>query len=257
MPEDIQVLAPRPLLNRRGLVKMLEEANAMLAEPLPTKGKKGEDLFHLILSGIREVYDVEAVIAGGAVRDLAAGIDTPNDVDVFIPLTVDDFFNKAEELGWQTHPVLLNKKPYDKCAVKSTGRAQARVQGTLVDLVFLPKPLTMEDVSAFPVFAQRAVWTLKEGMRFSPEATRDNIQKTFTIDPTITDKDKLKRLKEKVEDWLKRPGYKGWKLVEPDVKEWWELKEDEKKKKVVKQSKTITFSTTGAEAHFDAFWNNN
>src|SRR5690348_16606384 len=71
------------------------------------KGKRGEELFQLILSGIREIYDVEAVIAGGAVRDLAAGVSDSKDVDVFVPLTWEKFEAGLNELFWQGPTRLL------------------------------------------------------------------------------------------------------------------------------------------------------
>lgn len=195
--------------------------------------KRGEDLFQLILSGIREIYEVDAVIAGGAVRDFAAGgiSNTPKDVDVFIPLTWKTFIDDAEQLGWQGFPNKVNKGPYKKNngLANATDRAVARVQYMDIDLVFLDKPLDKEDVAKFPVHAQRCVWTLEGGMMISPEAKVDLEAKIFTIDPTITDKEKIKTLLAKTREWCKRDFYKGWKIVEPDVKEWWEAKTEQKK----------------------------
>jgi hypothetical protein len=190
-------------------------------------GKEGEELFHLILSGIREIYDVDATIAGGAVRDLAFKIDhVVKDVDVFIPLTWEKFEPNVDELGWQQTPFLLKKGGYENCVVPSTARGQGQVQYKLVDLVFMDKPLTPENVASFPIFAQRCVWTLNEGLAISPEAKQDLENKTFTIDPTITNKEKLKKIVAKAQEWCKRPGYEGWKVVEPDIAEWWEAKKE-------------------------------
>jgi hypothetical protein len=206
------------------------------------KGKTGEDLFHLILSGIREVYEVDAVIAGGAVRDLAAGVTSHKDVDVFIPMSWDKFKEGIPELGWQRAPKpVVKANDYAKikaktevgCYFPTLARTQGRVQYTEVDLVFLEKPLSKENVATFPVFAQRGVWTLEGGLSLSPEAKADIEAKTFTIDPSITDKEKFKLVLEKVKGWCKREGYVDWKIVEPDIKEWWETKEEEKEKKVV------------------------
>lgn len=194
-------------------------------------GKEGEELFHLILSGIREIYDVDATIAGGAVRDLAAKVDGSKDVDVFIPLTWEKFNENSHELGWQRSPLLLKEGKYEGCVVPSTARAQGKVQYKTVDLVFLDKPLDTEMVSKFPIHAQRCVWTLNSGLCLSPEAKQDIENKTFTIDPTIKDKDRIKKVIAKAQEWVKRPGYNGWKIVEPDVAEWWEVKKQEEGRK--------------------------
>jgi hypothetical protein len=192
-------------------------------EPPQLPGKRGEELFQLILSGIREVYDVEATIAGGAVRDLAAGVQYTKDVDVFIPMKWKDFNERVAELGWQG-PTALVKEGYkvEGCVVPSTARASSKVQNMPVDLIFMDKPLTKEVVDKFPIHAQRCVWTLADGLFTSPVAKTDIDNKTFTIDPTITDKDRIAKIETKVKGWLQRSGYKGWEVVLPEIKEWWE-----------------------------------
>jgi hypothetical protein len=186
-------------------------------------GKRGEELFTLILSGIREIYDVDGVIAGGAVRDVAAGNKGCKDVDVFLPMTPDDFLKGWEELGWRGGLIPVPKKGYEgqKCAVESLGNFHAYCQGVLVDLVFLKEPLTAQMADNFPIYTQRGVWTLGGGLRMSPVMAEDVANKQFTIDPTITDKERLKNLLDKVNSWKKRDFYKDWKVVEPDVREWW------------------------------------
>jgi hypothetical protein len=212
---------------------------APLAPWAMSDGKTGEDLFRLILSSIREIYEVDAVIAGGAVRDLAAGAtDRSKDVDVFIPMTWDTFSKHVSELGWKENPHLVKKGRYDKkenktCVVNSTARAAGIVQGSVVDLVFIDKPLDAAGVDFFPVNAQKCVWTLKDGMRVSPAAQHDIDNKTFTISPRITHKDAIKAVRNKINEWKKRAVYSGWKVVEPDIKEWWE-KENEAPKSVQK-----------------------
>jgi hypothetical protein len=205
--------------------------NALAAHHPPfIKGKTGEELFHLILSGIREVYDVSDVcVAGGAARDVAAGVTSHSDVDVFIPIEYKTFQAKFLELGWSGGLVpqairdYSNTKRQGNFRFKAKARALSVVQGTSVDLVFIEKPLTKENVDSFPIHAQRCVWSLDKGLFMSPEAKKDIENKTFTIDPTITDKDVIASLLEKINKWQKA-GYKGWKVVEPDTKEWWEVK---------------------------------
>lgn len=204
----------------------LEKANGKMT------GKRGEELFHLILSGIREVYDVDPAIAGGAVRDVAAGVTDHKDVDVFIPLDFQSFLRSVDQLGWsgKVH-VVKSFDDYGKdnkkvpCSFKALARAESLVQGCKIDLIFMDKPLTPEIVDKFPVHAQRGVWTLGGGINLSPLAKHDIDNKTFTIDPTITDKDVVQYIKEKIAGWKRRVGYKDWKLVEPVIKEWWEEKE--------------------------------
>lgn len=191
--------------------------------------KRGEELFTLILSGIKEVYGVSAVIAGGAVRDFVSGTPLMKDVDVFLPIKPRTFMNRSEELGWQDLPRLLpSPKDYNgkNCVVPVLGRGSSMVQGIPVDLVFMAKPLSKEEVSLFPVYAQRGVYTLDNGLDLSPEAKEDISEKKFTIDPTITDKERLKKIIEKVRCWQRRPEYKDWKIIEPDIKEWWEAKDE-------------------------------
>lgn len=192
------------------------------------KGKTGEDLFRLILSGIREVYDVEAVIAGGAVRDLVVGdTEGTKDIDVFIPMKWEDFDKNSDELGWQGKPGLLRKKPYKTTVSKtSSARAAGVVQGMAVDLVFMDGGLTPQGVDGFPVNAQKCVWNLQEGLVVSPAARADIEGKKFTISPALTDKEAIKTVRDKVQSWLKRPCYKGWKVVEPETKEWWQKQND-------------------------------
>lgn len=204
----------------------------LMAAPA-TETKQGEELFQLILSGIREIYDVEGTIAGGAVRDLSLGVKS-KDVDVFLPMTQDKFFEGFEELGWHGGYAPVPIKDYkdnNLCGFKSTARGTATVQRSTLDLIFMDEPLTKEMVNKFPVFIQRGVWTLGGGLMFSPEAQADLDNRTFTIDPTINDKERLKGILKKVKDWQKREHFKGWKIIEPDVKEWWEIQDEEKKQK--------------------------
>lgn len=196
--------------------------------PFPRKEKKqgvrGEELFKLILSGIKEVYGVDAVIAGGAVRDVAAGTDQHKDVDVFIPMKWKDFNEHASQLGWEGPPFKEGKIPYDGKLKRlpATERGQASVQGCLVDLVFMNGDLSPKYVNTFPVNAQKCVFTLENGISVSPVAQADIDAKQFTIDPEIKDKDQIKIIRDKVNGWKRRAFYKEWKVVEPDVKEWWE-----------------------------------
>lgn len=193
-----------------------------------TNRKTGEELFRLILSGIKEIYDVDAVIAGGAVRDLVVGdTEGSKDVDVFIPMKWEDFNKNSDELGWQGKPGLLHKKPYKTVVAKtSSDRASAVVQGMPVDLVFMDGGLTPEGVDGFPVNAQKCVWNLQEGLVVSPDAKKDIEGKKFTISPKLTDKEAIKNIRDKVAGWLKRPCYKGWKVIEPEMKEWWQKQND-------------------------------
>lgn len=193
-----------------------------------TNRKKGEELFRLILSGIKEIYDVDAVIAGGAVRDLVVGdTEGSKDVDVFIPMKWEDFNKNSDELGWQGKPGLLHKKPYKTVVAKtSSARASAVVQGMPVDLVFMDGGLTPEGVDGFPVNAQKCVWNLAEGLVVSPAAKADIEGKKFTISPAITDKQVIADLSLKISGWMKRPCYKGWKLITPKIKEWWQKQND-------------------------------
>lgn len=211
-------------------------------------GKRGEELFQLILSGIREIYDTDAVIAGGAVRDLAAGVTNHKDVDVFIPLSWKKFHEGQFELGWQGGGAEKFAGGYEKCVIPSTARARSRVQNVPVDLVFVKKPLSPDDVAAFPVHAQRCVWTLEHGLKQSPEAKADIEGKLFTIDPYITEKDRLQAVLKKVKEWCKRDAYRDWKIVEPDVKEWWEAKEEAEKKEKEKINHTNEV--------FKTYWDN-
>jgi hypothetical protein len=190
-------------------------------------GKRGEELFELILSGIREIYDVTAVIAGGAVRDLVNGASgTSKDVDVFIPIDPNVFIDQSGELGWQGPTQLVKLGPYKKdqsgCVFPTLGRGSSVVQNMSVDLVFTEKPLSPDEVKLFPVHAQRCVYTLEGGKMVSPEAQKDFDNNTFTIDPTIKDKARIEKIVDKIEGWKKRPEYKNWKIITPEVKEWWE-----------------------------------
>ena len=228
-------------------------------DKLPQEGKRGEELFQLILSGIREIYNVEGTIAGGAVRDLAAGVEHPKDVDVFVQIDMDTFWKHADELGWQGPNTTVSKGVYDKdkCAVPSVGRISSRVQNVMVDLILMSEPLTPLIVSKFPVHAQRGVWTLNEGKVLSPEAQTDIIEKKFTIDPTITDKNKIKTVVDKIKGWQKRPEYKDWTVVEPDVKEWWEEKEKlaAAQAKVEEEFKQRIKAYTTKDTKYADFWN--
>lgn len=195
-----------------------------------SKWKRGEQLFQLILSGIREIYDVDAVIAGGAVRDFVAGSNSHKDVDVFIPLPFKTFAERFKELGWQGELAKVGgKNPYNKkkdnevgCRFPTSARGSSVVQNLKVDLVFTEAPLSKENVETFPVHAQRCVWTLGEGLNVAPEAKEDIDNKRFTISPVIKDKDLIDKIKNKILDWKKRAHYKDWKIVEPEVKPWWE-----------------------------------
>lgn len=227
MPNNRRIL---PDFGQVDVAQLLVRNGRAAPYPPVIKGKTGEELFHLILSGIREVYDVSDVcVAGGAARDVAAGVTSHSDVDVFIPIEYKTFLEKFPELGWSGGLVdqfirdYSNTKRQGDFRFKTKARALSVVQGIAVDLVFIEKPLTKENVNSFPIHAQRCVWSLDKGLFMSPEAKKDIENKTFTIDPTITNKDVIARLLEKINKW-QRAGYKGWKVVEPDTKEWWELK---------------------------------
>jgi hypothetical protein len=201
-------------------------AGVPLPHFLDSPGLRGESLFKLILSGIKEVFDVDGVIAGGAVRDLVVNAENDsNDVDVFLPMKWEDFNGHQDQLGWEVRAYKVNNDYSKNKKLKTSNRAQARVQGMLVDLVFTDKPLDQKGVDRFPVNAQKCVWTLDGGMRVSPEAQADIDGKMFTISDKITDKEAIKRIRDKVQKWTKREAYRGWKIVEPDIQEWWEKKE--------------------------------
>lgn len=226
--------------------QLMEQVNPFGNKPKPVNGgKRGEELFNLILSSLEEIYgDVGAVIAGGAVRDAAAGVTDHKDVDVFLPISWRKFNDHYPELGWgplrKVQHDNYNKKAKNVgCFFDTLARGQSAVQGVNVDLVFMEKPLTMEDVATFPVFAQRGVYRLDGGLALSPEARSDVESKVFTIDPTITDKDRIKRIAEKVKGWQQREAYKDWKVIEPETHEWREAKEEQK----VEDAKTKTIST--------------
>jgi hypothetical protein len=175
--------------------------------------KQGEELFQHILSGIREVYDVEATIAGGAVRDLAAGyLNLTKDVDVFIPMEMKKFQEVFDELGWKALAIIPS--PYKGIKNTSEGRAMSNVCGMIVDLVFMPKGFGWEQINQFPIHAQRCAWTLKDGVELAAKAANDLNNKTFTIDPTITDRERVAKFVEKLRGLIKR-GYTDWKIVEP------------------------------------------
>jgi hypothetical protein len=234
---------PAPRFNVALEARAVEDRHRWMDEAFPAglpeeTGKRGEELFQLLLSGIREIYDTEAVIAGGAVRDLAASVTNHKDIDIFIPLTWDVFQKSFAELGWSGGLLKVKqsknayggtKKGEPGCLFPTLARASSRVQGVPLDLVFMEAPLTKENVETFPVFAQRGIWTLAEGLKLSPQAKTDIDNKQFTIDPTITEKHKVKHVLDKIKGWQLRKDYKDWKVVEPDVKEWWEAKEEMKK----------------------------
>jgi hypothetical protein len=212
------------------------------------EGKRGEDLFRHILEGIKEIYEVDAVIAGGAVRDLAAGINRPKDVDLWVPITSDRFWFSNQELGWGEFNGMPKKvaKGYT-CVVPINERIQGRCQYVPIDLLLIDKPLDKETVDKFPVYAQRCVFTLEGGMSLSPEAKTDIENKTFTIDPKICDdKEKIGKVVEKIKGWCKRPHYKDWKIIEPDVPEWWEAKKEAENKEDNLKLKT--------EEAFNKYW---
>lgn len=231
MPNERLAIGP-PLLGRVFEEAIADDAWELLIKggpPYGTPGKRGEDLFNLILSGIKEVYEIDAFVAGGAVRDLVAGCLDHKDVDVFIPLKPEEFFELSDQLGWRGVVRLSRNTKYgkktDQETFSSIGRAAANVQGCAVDLVFLEKPLSPEEVRRFPVYAQRCVWSLNNGTTLTPEAEEDINNKRFTIDPSIENKDEINKLLEKVSGWKKRDFYKDWTINSPELKEWWEKRE--------------------------------
>jgi hypothetical protein len=146
-------------------------------------------------------------------------------VDVFIPLDWKTFHANRDQLGWQSPPQRVKMARYERseaCPVPSTARATARVQGAVVDIVFMDKPLDKAGVASFPVHAQRCVWSLERGLDMAPEAKVDIDNKTFTLDARFDTVEKQKSVAAKVGEWQKRPHYKDWKLVYPKTTEWWE-----------------------------------
>lgn len=227
-PDWQAVFAPVPALPR--VAAAFGEAPDIRPKKEKEMGLRGEDLFRLILSGIKEVYGVDAIIAGGAARDLAAGTMDHKDVDVFIPLKWDEFTKGISQLGWELAPVLRREAvPYNGKLKKlpATQRGVAQVQGVEVDLVFMDGDLTPKYVNTFPVNAQKCVFSLDAGLSVSPAAKEDIDNKTFTINPEIKDKEQIEILRNKIAGWKKRAFYKDWKIVEPDIKEWWEKPKEE------------------------------
>lgn len=189
----------------------------------PKHVKPSKEIFDTILNALNEVYGIKATIAGGAVRDLY--LDTTcKDIDVFMPLRWEDFKAAEDELGWRDKakenlisPYAKNKPP----EFKSTKRASLWFKGFQLDLIFMDCKLTPELVRTFPIYTQRCVYTVEDGINIAPEAQKDIDNKTITIDPTITDKEYIKHLKARIIEWKKREPYKDWKMVAPKQKEWW------------------------------------
>lgn len=185
--------------------------------------KPSKEIFDLILNAFNEVYGIKATIAGGAVRDLY--LDTTcKDIDIFIPLRWEDFKAAEDELGWRDKakenlisPYAQNKPP----EFKSTKRASLWFKHFQLDLIFMDCKLTPELVRSFPIYTQRCVYTVEDGINIAPEAQKDMDNKTITIDPMITDRDYIKHLKARIVEWKKREPYKDWKMIAPKQKEWW------------------------------------
>lgn len=183
----------------------------------------GLELFDTILNNFKEIYDVDFVIAGGAVRDLYMKCsETSPDVDVFIPMKYEEFMERFNELGWPGAVVKVPVQPYNKGKDwDNSVRASYKFKGMPLDLVFIKSPLTPAMVQSFPIHAQRCVYTLEGGISISPEAMLDLSAKKFTISPTITDKEYIKNLQGKITQWKQRPAYKNFKAVLPRCTEWW------------------------------------
>lgn len=244
MPENIPQVQVFPWEMPAGLAEMF-------ANPVKSKKDKsllrGESLFARICEGIKEVYGVDAVIAGGAVRDVVAEVENHRNVDVFIPMDIKEFLKDALQLGWEEAPIQVRQKQHKagkEGRFTSEGRATARMQGVALDLVFMKDGLTPEIVDGFPVHAQRCIWNLAEGQQISPLAMEDILNKTFTIDPKIKDKEVIKSLKEKINHWKRRQGYKDWKIVEPTVLQWWEKGAEEVSDEIPYEDKTDQTNST-------------
>lgn len=225
-----EFLEPRPA---QALLREWGDIRPLLVRPPDVyveKGKRGEELFKLILQGIQEVYDVDAVIAGGAVRDFAAGVDDYKDVDVFIPLSLKAFWERKDELGWNYVDMVRMLEDDEEYSFKGrvkqpkTERGSAVVQNVKVDLVFVHGEITQDLIDSFPVYAQRCIWTLENGLQVSPKAQEDLNNKTFTLDYKELDtSEKQTACENKVKEWLKRPHYKGWKAVSVKPRPWYLL----------------------------------
>lgn len=262
MPINVPPDAPRLLHQGRHLL-FPEDVVFLDGQFVRGRDKKDgivtESKFRHILEGLKEIYEVDCVIAGGAVRDLMAGWNTCKDIDVWLPISWDKFDEHQLELGWQ-HPAALavKKKRVENYTEihEVSNNAIATVQGVNVDLVFLEKPLDADAVNKFPIYAQRCVYTLNEGMTASPEALQDLANKTFTIDPSIDNEERLNNLRAKIKQWQQRPFYKDWKIA-GERKAWWEKKDqedEEMKKKTLAEKDKYSYNTIDTGSSWSTIW---
>ncbi len=92
----------------------------------------GEELYRTLLGNVKEIYDVEGMIAGGALRDLKVGVPS-KDIDLFLPLTLKEFEEAKDELGWTMYGSM--RSPYKE--VSPTARYSAAALGHALDIVLL------------------------------------------------------------------------------------------------------------------------
>lgn len=125
----------------------------------PIKIVNAPPLWDPILAAVREIYEpVYCCIAGGAVRDYLLG-EAPKDVDVFMHLgnrkiNLEEFYEIAQELGWQHVDVVGNAEPYLKDVGNdekplTIAALRGRVKGVTVDLLLTNGKTGKEIVEGF------------------------------------------------------------------------------------------------------------
>jgi len=169
-------------------------------EPAVEYAKNGPEYWDKLLYAVREIYECEAIVAGGAVRDHLLGFD-PKDIDIFVNYT-NDPLELSEELGWG-HPKQIGNRgrrnPYANIKGKIVQNVLEFYPSTSpvpVQLIFTKKPLdgdfTENTLNMFDFHICKSAY---DGKMYDTEvAQQERLAKTFTYSGPEDEENKEKSM---------------------------------------------------------------
>jgi hypothetical protein len=169
----------------------------------------GPTLWTTLLSSVREIYETEAIVAGGAVRDY--NMDKPvKDIDIFLNTDADTLLDRTPELGFGPYShVYEQKKAYDRQIIEDVINFQ--VLGHDVQLI----AKKMDDLNPASIFECfdfgfcQAAFDADNGLVYSPAYHLDKQSGTCTL---LTNDENWEKSYKRYLKWLDK--YPDLKLID-------------------------------------------
>lgn len=183
----------------------------------------GPTLWTTLLSSVREIYETEAIVAGGAVRDHDMG-KPAKDIDIFLNTDADTLLDRTPELGFGPYShVYEQKKAYDRQIIEDVINFQ--VLGHDVQLI----AKKMDDLNPASIFETfdfgfcQAAFDADNGLAYSQAYHTDKLNGTCTL---LVNNEYWKKSYKRYLKWLDK--YPDLKLIDPNdqarAEEWVKIK---------------------------------